>query len=148
MARLQHNDLLMKYAVFLVLGAVAAAQVLACRGMYADGPNLLLEILSTRDFLTYEKHRLTFQYMTEFPIIFLLRHGYADLMALRYLYSALLLLTPLLFWALALAAVKDDVLFWPLAVSEMPVPPKVTALPLKDRLPPSTLGPSPETKPL
>jgi hypothetical protein len=101
-------------AVFALLAIVGLLQVVSCRGMYADGANMLVNILKYRDFLFFEKHRLVQAIFTQSPIVLAMWSGATSLTVLRYIYSTCLVLFPLLLWVIALTVVRKDFLFWPL----------------------------------
>jgi hypothetical protein len=103
-------------AVFILLAIMAVGEIVACRGMYADGPNMLINMLHHGDFLLFEPHRIIHTFLTQTPVVLGLRLGLMDLPTYRYIYSTALLFWPLLFWAVALYVARRDVLFWPLVM--------------------------------
>ena len=104
----------LKLAVFAVLAVTAAAQVLSCRALYADGANFFVGILENRGFGLIDIHRLFANLFVQFPVVLAIRAGVTDMGFLRTLFSASVLLAPLLFWAAAFVRARRDFLFWPL----------------------------------
>ena len=103
----------LKRLVFCCLALVAVAQVAACRGLYADAVSILVQMLVTGDFYLIDKARVLSNAFTQLPLMLAVWNGVTDLTVLRYLYSATLLLSPLLFWGLALYVTRRDFMFWP-----------------------------------
>lgn len=103
----------LQYAVFAAITLAALLQIAVCRGLYADGANMLVNILRYNSFLFFEKHRLVPILITQSPVVFALWGGVTNLTALKYIYSTSLLLFPLILWLIALWEIRKDFLFWP-----------------------------------
>lgn len=99
--------------VFPILALVFAVQAYACRGLYGDGVNDFLNLLQHKDFLFWDRPRITNHIIAQIPIVLLLKLGVHNLALLRYVFSGWLLLRPLLVWGAALWVLRRDILFWP-----------------------------------
>ena len=110
------NDLGLVISVFVLLVLMAAGEIAACRGMYADGPNMLINMIKAHNFLLFEPHRIYHTFLTQYPVVMALQSGVTDMAMLRYLYSSALIFWPLFFWLIALYVVRADRMFWPLVM--------------------------------
>lgn len=104
---------LLRKSVFPMLALVFVAQVFACRGIYADGANDFLTLLIFRHIMWEDWHRIVNHVLQQAPLVLALNLGAHDLVALRYWFSAWLLVRSLLVWSAAIWNLRNDVLYWP-----------------------------------
>lgn len=104
---------MLRSAVFPILIFVYLFQFFACRGLFADGADCLVNILKNHGYAIGDFQRFTNHLIQQTPTVILVKLGVRDMVFLRYFFSGWLLLAPLLVWGAALWKVKDDVLFWP-----------------------------------
>lgn len=103
----------LRWLIFPVLLVVFLAQAYSCRGIYADGGNFLLAILTSEDLPWWDKQRIVNHLITKTPVVVAIKLGVRNLVVLRYFFSTWLLLCPLLVWGATLWTLKHDRLFWP-----------------------------------
>jgi hypothetical protein len=109
-------ETLLRWSVFPILALVSIVQTYADRGLFADGANFFLDIL-TRVALPWWDHQRIFNHLvTKTPAYLAILLGVRDIVVLRALYSFWILSCPLLIWAAALWGLRRDILFWPFAM--------------------------------
>jgi hypothetical protein len=85
--------------------------IMACiayRGLYADGANYFLWILSTGDFFHVADTRLSATYLTQLPLVLALKAGITSTSFLLRLYTASLMAVPLLAFVAATWIARRD----------------------------------------
>lgn len=108
------KDVFLRKAVFVIICIVALMQIIAERGLYADGAYYLVRILRDQDFfVTNDYARLFVSWFTQFPTVFAVKIGITQMHFLIFLFSAWLIACPILFWTAALWKLRRDLLFWP-----------------------------------
>ena len=103
----------LRWGVFAVFAITCLFQVISCRGIYADGANLITIILDTQRIQTYDPHRWISMFWEEFPMVLALKAGVTNLVMLRYFYSSWTLIFLFLVWGAALYELRGEVMFWP-----------------------------------
>jgi hypothetical protein len=84
----------------------------AYRGLYADGSNLLLHVIESRNFFHVSQTRFTSTFMTQLPDVLAIRIGVRSTAALAMLYTAALGIVPVTCYALsAWIARREPLLF-------------------------------------
>jgi hypothetical protein len=91
----------------LLLWGLAAWNALACRGLFWDGASFLANMLETRTFHDFYPARAHVAWLTQAPVLLLVRAGVADTHLLAVAFSAMLLAVPAALYHLALARVRD-----------------------------------------
>jgi len=108
------NENFLKLLVFALIALMAIFELIARRGLFADGAYFLTYILDRQIFLIpFDKLRIFSYWFTQFPTVIAVRLGVTNLPLLTYLFSSWLILAPLLFWGMALGKLVNDILFWP-----------------------------------
>lgn len=91
----------------LLLWGLAAWNALACRGLFWDGASFLANLLETRTFHDFYPARAHVAWLTQGPVLLLVRAGVGDTHLLAIVFSATLLAVPAALYHLALARVRD-----------------------------------------
>lgn len=91
----------------LLLWGLAAWNAFACRGLFWDGASFLANLLETRTFHDFYPARAHVAWLTQWPVLLLVRAGVADTHLLAIVFSATLLAVPAALYHLALARVRD-----------------------------------------
>lgn len=84
----------------------------SARGLYADGPYFLLEILRTENYFTFDKARLYAQLLIQAPVIFAIRSGINDINILIRLHSFGFIAIPIAIWMATLLIHIKTNYFW------------------------------------
>ena len=85
------EEIPLKFLVLTTVVAVGLLGVLAGTGLYADGSNFLLHILSSKTFFHPDNARLFVQLITQFPLVLSSKGGVDDLNQLVVIHSASLI---------------------------------------------------------
>jgi hypothetical protein len=109
----KNPEALLRWLVVPLLVLVFMAQAYALRGLFADGANFFLDILTKHEMPWWYHQRIFNHLITKSPTRIAVLFGIRDIAALRFLYSSWLLLCPLLVWGACLWNLRRDVLFWP-----------------------------------
>lgn len=91
----------------LLLWGLAAWNAFACRGLFWDGASFLANLLETRTFHDFYPARAHVAWLTQWPVLLLVRAGVKDTHLLAIVFSATLLAVPAALYHLALARVRD-----------------------------------------
>jgi len=91
----------------LLLWGLAAWNALGCRGLFWDGASFLANLLETRTFHDFYPARAHIAWLTQWPVLLLVRAGVRDTHLLAIVFSAALLAVPAALYHLALARVQD-----------------------------------------
>lgn len=91
----------------LLLWGLAACNAYACRGLFWDGASFLASMLETRTFHDFYPARAHIAWLTQAPVLLLVRAGVGDTHLLAMVFSATLLGVPAALYHLALARVRE-----------------------------------------
>jgi hypothetical protein len=95
-------------AVVLVLWALVILNSWACRGLFWDGASFLAVVLDTRTFHDFYPARAHVAWVTQAPVLLLIKAGVSDTRLLSMVYSATLFALPTALYQLALRRVRSD----------------------------------------
>lgn len=101
-----------RFLTVLLICGLAIFQVYAAKGLYADGSYFLVDILSSKGFLTHLKARFFALLVTQAPVVLAMEAGVYDLNALIRIHSLGLIAIPLGFWISALLIQTKTCFFW------------------------------------
>ena len=104
--------LIPKYMVLFVMVVVAVTGTLSARGLYADGPFWLYQMLLGGGFYIFDIHRAYAQFVVELPVYLAIEAGIRDLNVLLRVHSFGLIGLPILFWCGALLLQLRTSIFW------------------------------------
>jgi len=91
----------------LLLWGLAAWNAVTCRGLFWDGASFLANMLETQGFHDFYPARAHIAWLTEAPVLLLVRAGVRNTHLLAIAFSAMLLAVPTALYHLALARVRD-----------------------------------------
>ena len=80
--------------------------VMSYRGLYSDGANFFITILTSEDYLRFDWHRQFAHFATQWPVILALKNQVMDLETLELLHSAGLILLPDLIWFISILLLR------------------------------------------
>ncbi|MCW5733654.1 MAG: hypothetical protein KIS73_05990 [Enhydrobacter sp.] len=92
----------------LLLWGLAAWNAFACRGLFWDGASFLANLLETGSFHDFYPARAHVAWLTQWPVLLLVRVGVDNVHVLAIVFSATLLAVPAALYHLALARVRDE----------------------------------------
>jgi hypothetical protein len=95
-------------AVVLLLWALVALNSWVCRGLFWDGASFLAIVLDTRTFHDFYPARAHVAWVTQAPVLLLIKAGVSDTRLLSMVYSATLFALPTALYQLALRRVRTD----------------------------------------
>ena len=101
-----------RYMVLSVMMLIAVTGTLSARGLYADGPFWLYQMLLGGGFYIFDTHRAYAQFVVELPVYLAIEAGVRDLNVLLRVHSFGLIGLPILFWCGALLLQLRTSLFW------------------------------------
>lgn len=93
-------------ATVLLIWGLAAWNAFTCRGLFWDGASFLANLLETRTFHDFYPARAHVAWLTQWPVLLLVRTGVDDTHILAIVFSAALLAVPAGLYHLALARVR------------------------------------------
>jgi hypothetical protein len=91
----------------LLLWMLAAVDALACRGLFWDGASFLVRLLETGTFHDFYPPRAHVAWLTQAPVLLLVKLGVRDVHLLAMVFSATLIGVPTALLHLALARARD-----------------------------------------
>ena len=106
-----------RYLVVCVLLLLAAVGTLSGRGLYADGPFWLYQMLINNGLYIFDIHRAYAQFLVELPVYIAILMGVVDLNSLIRVHSFGLVALPLIVWCYALLLQFRTPAFWLLALT-------------------------------
>jgi hypothetical protein len=95
-------------AVMVLLWALVALNSWVCRGLFWDGASFLAIVLDTRTFHDFYPARSHVAWVTQGPVLLLVKAGVTDTHLLSIVYSAILFGLPTAFYQVALRRVRGD----------------------------------------
>ena len=95
-------------AVVLLLWALVAVHSWVCRGLFWDGASFLAIVLDTRTFHDFYPARAHIAWVTQAPVLLLIKAGVSDTRLLSIVYSATLFAVPTAIYQVALRRVRGD----------------------------------------
>src|SRR5437899_11918235 len=95
-------------AAVTLLWALVALNSWVCRGLFWDGASFLAIVLDTRTFHDFYPARAHVAWVTQMPVLLLIKAGVSDTRLLSMVYSATLFALPTALYQLALARVRAD----------------------------------------
>src|SRR5258708_2261752 len=95
-------------AVVLLLWALVALNSWVCRGLFWDGASFLAIVLDTRTFHDFYPARAHVAWVTQAPVLLLIKAGVSDTRVLSIVYSATLFALPTALYQFALRRVRSD----------------------------------------
>src|SRR5207302_2948719 len=95
-------------AVVLLLWALVAVHSWVCRGLFWDGASFLAIVLDTRTFHDFYPARAHVAWVTQAPVLLLIKAGVSDTRLLSIVYSATLFAVPTAIYQVALRRVRGD----------------------------------------
>jgi len=108
-ARLATAEPAVAYRVaVLVLWGLAANAAIACRGLFWDGSSFLVNIIELGEVHDFYTARAHVDWVTQAPVLLLLRLGVRDIHVLATVYSAALFALPVALYHVALARLRGD----------------------------------------
>lgn len=106
----------MRWIVLAAVIALAALSVLAAKVLFSDGPYALLSIMTRQGYWHYDKARAFAHIIAQTPPVLAMKLGERNVIPLIYLYSAGLVVPPMLLWVASLAMHFRSALFWVLVL--------------------------------
>src|SRR5215475_1409883 len=94
--------------VVVLLWSLVALNGWVCRGLFWDGASFLAIVLDTRTFHDFYPARAHVAWVTQAPVLLLVKAGVGDTRLLSMVYTATMLAVPTAFYHLALRRVRDD----------------------------------------
>jgi hypothetical protein len=94
--------------VVLLLWALVALNSWVCRGLFWDGASFLAIVLDQRTFHDFYPARAHVAWVTQTPVLLLIKAGVSDTRLLSMVYSATLFALPTALYQVALARVRGD----------------------------------------
>ena len=91
----------------LLLWGLAGWNAFTCRGLFWDGASFLANMLETRSFHDFYPARAHLAWLTQAPVLMLVRAGVRDTHLLAIVFSAMLIAVPAALYHLSLARVRD-----------------------------------------
>jgi hypothetical protein len=91
----------------LLLWVQVAIDALVCRGLFWDGSAFLAKILETGTYHDFYPARAHVAWLTQTPVLLLVKAGVRDVHVLAIVFSAMLVAVPVALYHLALARVRD-----------------------------------------
>ncbi|WP_428673429.1 hypothetical protein [Reyranella sp.] len=91
----------------LLLWGLAAWNAFTCRGLFWDGASFLANMLETQGFHDFYPARAHIAWLTQWPVLLLVRAGVRDTHLLAMVFSATLLAVPAALYHLSLARVRQ-----------------------------------------
>jgi len=108
-ARLATAEPAVAYRVaVLVLWGLAANAAIACRGLFWDGSSFLVNIIELGEVHDFYTARAHVDWVTQAPVLLLLRLGVRDIHVLATIYSAALFALPVALYHVALARLRGN----------------------------------------
>ena len=101
-----------RYFVLTVLALIAATGVLSARGLYADGPFFLYQMLTHGGFYTFDAPRVFAQFVMQVPVYLAIEAGLRDLNAIIRIHSFGFVGLPVGIWFAALVVQFRTSMFW------------------------------------
>jgi hypothetical protein len=95
-------------AVVVLLWLLVALNSWVCRGLFWDGGSFLAIVLDTRTFHDFYPARAHVAWLTQTPVLLLVKAGVSDTRLLSMVYSATLFAVPTAFYHFALRRVRGD----------------------------------------
>ncbi len=95
-------------AVVVLLWALVVLNSWVCRGLFWDGASFLAIVLDTRTFHDFYPARAHVAWVTQVPVLLLVKAGVSDTRFLSMIYSATLFALPTALYQLALRRVRSD----------------------------------------
>ncbi len=94
--------------IVLLLWALVALNSWVCRGLFWDGASFLAIVLDSRTFHDFYPARAHVAWVTQAPVLLLIKVGVSDSRLLSMVYSATLFALPTALYQMALARVRGD----------------------------------------
>ncbi len=101
------NSVVAYRGTLLVLWGLAAWNAFTCRGLFWDGASFLANMLETQGFHDFYPPRAHIAWLTQAPVLLLVRAGVRDTHLLAMAFSAMLLAVPAGLYHLALARTRE-----------------------------------------
>jgi hypothetical protein len=111
------SELLACALVMVILIVSAGASVWAFRGLYADGADKILIILSTANFFHPEETRISATFVQEYPVVIAVKLGVSDIRLLVRLYTATLFVVPIFAYIISTWFSRKDPLLFTISVA-------------------------------
>lgn len=108
---------LLEHLAIIVIIMIACTGVYSGRGLYADGPVWLYEMLLRKGFYIFDPHREYAQYLVELPFAVSVGMGARELNFLIKLHSFGFIAMPIAAWLIALLLQRNNRLFWVLLLA-------------------------------
>ena len=99
-------------SVFVVIALLGTIQIVGGIGLFADGGYIFNRLLQTQSHLIISSGRTFSQYATQEPLLLALHFHVHQMAALQLIWTASLVLEPLLLWVTALVLVRKHHMFW------------------------------------
>ncbi|WP_295466048.1 hypothetical protein [uncultured Pseudomonas sp.] len=115
--RPHYCDVLIKKTILIAILLIAAIDLYAVKGLYADGSFFLYNILSREAYWDFDHPRAFAQIVTQTPIIIGIKLNIKDITSLIYIYNFGVIGIPALVWLLALAQHLKSSHFWTLLIA-------------------------------